>query len=122
MVRLRTPRRRWKVVVLVDRYERNLLGEANLLEKAALSGDVAVAALLEDSQDVLPHSAGLLAGVDASPDVGLLVVRDDRAGLVVVGSQALLEGGLVVVGTLDEGLASDVVGHGLLGRVEDFVV
>jgi hypothetical protein len=99
-----------------------LLLETNLLEKAARGGDVTVAALLKDAQDVLPHSSGLLAGVNASPDLGLLVVVDDGRGLVVVGSQTLLEGGLVVVGTLDEGLASDVVGHGLLGRVEDLVV
>jgi hypothetical protein len=99
-----------------------LLLETNLLEKAGRGGDVAVAALLEDAQDVLPHSSGLLAGVDASPDVGLLVVGDDGRGLVVVGGQTLGEGGLVVVGTLDEGLAGDVVGHGLLGRVEDLVV
>lgn len=99
-----------------------LLLETNLLEKAARCRDVAVAALLEDTKDALPHSSGLLAGVNASPDVGLLVVRDDGRSLVVVGGQTLLEGGLVVVSTLDKGLASNVVGHGLLGRVEDLVV
>jgi hypothetical protein len=63
-----------------------------------------------------------LASINTSPDVGLLVVVDDRGGLVVVSGQTLGESCLVVVGTLNEGLASDVVGHGLLGRVEDLVV
>lgn len=107
---------------MIVRSKISLLLETNLLEKAARGGDVAVAALLEDAQDVLPHSSGLLAGINTSPDVGLLVVVDDGGGLVVVGGQTLGEGGLVVIGTLDEGLASDVVGHGLLGRVEDLVV
>ena len=43
------------------------------------------------------------------------------AGLLVVGSQTLLEGFGVVVRTLDEGFAGLVIGHGLLGRVNCYL-
>ena len=77
---------------------------------------------LDDVEHVLPDLAGLLAGVDALPDAGLLVVVDNGGGLLVVGAEALLQGVGVVVGALDEGLAGDVVLHVLLGGVEGGVV
>lgn len=50
------------------------------------------------------------------PKVLLLVVIDDWASLVVEDGQALAKCLDIVVGTLDERLACDVVCHGLLGR------
>lgn len=87
---------------------------------AAALGLVLVA--VEDGQQALPNLAGLLAGVDGLPDARLLVVAHDRGSLLVVGGEALLEGFGIVVGPLDQGLARDVVGHGLLWRVEGQVV
>lgn len=77
---------------------------------------------IKDGQQRLPDLAGLLAGVNGLPDAGVLVVADDGRRLLVVGLEALAEGLGVVVGALDEGLASDVVLHGLLGGVEGQVV
>lgn len=78
--------------------------------------------LLENTEQALPHLARLLAGVNAAPDTGLLVVIANGRGLGVVGSKTLGEGVGVVIRALDQGLASDVVSHGCLGRVEDLVV
>jgi hypothetical protein len=78
--------------------------------------------LLKDLEQVLPHPTGVLGSVHTAPDALLLVVVDDGSGLLVVGSQALLEGLDVVVGTLDQGLAGNIVLHVVLGGVEDTVV
>jgi len=87
------------------------------------AGGVTTLALgVEDLEHVLPDLAGLLGGIETLPDTGLLVVADDGSRLGVVGSKALLEGLRVVVGALDKGLASDVILHVLLGRVEGAVV
>lgn len=77
---------------------------------------------IEDGKQGLPDLTGLLAGVNGLPDAGVLVVADDGRRLLVVGLETLAEGLGVVVGALHEGLASDVVLHGLLGRVEGQVV
>ena len=98
----------------------DLVLEANLAQQAARS--TARIALFEDTEQALPDSARLLAGVDALPDASLLVVVDDRTGLVVVGSQALLKGIGVVVGSLDKRFTGDIVSHGVLRRVENLVV
>lgn len=78
--------------------------------------------LLEDIEHGLPDLAGLLAGVNAGPDAGLLVVTGDGSSLLVVSSKTLLESIGVIVGTVDEGLASDIILHLLLGRAEDGVI
>jgi len=78
--------------------------------------------LLENTEQALPHLTGLLAGVDAAPDAGLLVVLRHRSGLSVVGGQTLGQGIGIVIGTLDQRLAGDVVLHLGLGGVEDLVV
>jgi hypothetical protein len=83
---------------------------------------VALLLAVDNLQHVLPHLAGLLAGIDALPDTGGAVVVDDRGGLLVVGVQALLQGLGVVVAALDQRLASDVVLHVILGGVEGGVV
>lgn len=80
------------------------------------------ALVLENTEQALPHLARLLAGVDTPPDTGLLVVVDHRGGLGVVGTQTLLEGIGVVVRALDQRLASHIVLHVALGRVEDLVI
>ena len=94
-----------------------LLGDADLAQKAAGLG-----VLLEDVEHALPDLARLLRGVDLLPDAGVAVVVDDRAGLLVVGTETLAESALVVVGALDERLAGDIVDHGGLRGVEDLVV
>ena len=78
--------------------------------------------LAEDSKNALPDLTRLLAGINATPDTGLLVVVDNGGGLGVVGSQTLDEGVGIVIRTLDQRLSGDVILHVLLGRVEDLVV
>jgi hypothetical protein len=94
-----------------------LLGDADLAQKAARLG-----VLLEDVKHALPDLTGLLRGVNLLPDAGVAVVVNDGAGLLVVGTEALAESALVVVGALDERLAGDVVDHVGLRGVEDLVV
>jgi hypothetical protein len=77
---------------------------------------------LDNLQHVLPYLAGLLAGINALPDASIPVIVDDGASLGMVGAETLLEGLLVVIGALDKRLASHVVLHILLGRVESSVV
>lgn len=87
-----------------------------------LAEDRALGLGIKDVEQALPDLTGVLAGVDALPDAGLLVVVDYRGGLGVVGHEALLERISVVVGPLDQGLARNVIRHVLLGRVEGAVV
>lgn len=97
----------------------HLVLESNLGQQACSATRLA---LLEYTEETLPDSAGFLAGVNALPDASLLVVVNNRTGLVVVGRQSLLEGGLVVIASLDEGLAGNVISHVRLWGVEDLVV
>lgn len=85
---------------------------------ALLSNGLAVLGAGEDGGDRAPDKLWALGGVDRGPDTGLPVVVDDGASLLVVRGQSLSERFGVVVGSLDEGLASLVVGHVLLGRVD----
>lgn len=64
----------------------------------------------------------LLTSVNALPDAGILVVADNGSCLGVVGGETLLQGFGVIIGALNQGLASQVIRHGDLGRVEDLVV
>jgi hypothetical protein len=100
---------------------RNLVLETDLVQQAArLTTNVGL--VVEDLEQALPNLTGFLARVDRLPDAGLLVVPNDRCGLGVICDEALLKGLGVVVGALDEGLASDIVDHVALGRIEDLVV
>lgn len=76
----------------------------------------------ENTEKALPHLARLLASVNSAPDTSGLVVVADRGGLGVVSSQTLSQGVGIVIGTLDQRLAGDIVDHVALGRVEDLVV
>jgi hypothetical protein len=78
--------------------------------------------LIKNLEHVLPHLSRFLAGVEAAPDTGLLIVAHDRLGLLVVGNEALLESIGIVVTSLDKRLASNVILHVLLGGVEGGVV
>ena len=69
----------------------------------------------EDLAQIVPDDARCLSGVDRMPDALLLVVFDNRAGLLVEDTKTLRKSLDVVVRALDEWLAGDVVGHGLLG-------
>lgn len=82
----------------------------------------ALAARLQDIQNALPHLSRLLAGINSLPDARLAIVICHRGRLVVVGLEPLLQRVFVVVGSLDQRLAGDVVCHVLLGRIEDFMV
>lgn len=73
-------------------------------------------------QYALPDRAGVFAGIDPRPDTGLLVVLYNWCSLVVEDSQSLFQCFRVIVGSLDQRLAGDVVLHGLLRWVEHFVV
>lgn len=77
---------------------------------------------MENTEKTLPDLSRFLASVDPAPDTGLLVVVDNRGCLGMVGGQSLFQGCGVVVGTLNQGLAGNVIFHVLLGRVEDLVV
>lgn len=72
----------------------------------------------QDTADASPDQLGALSGIDRGPNTGTLVVVNNGASLGVIGVQSLPEGTDVVVGTLDEGLAGDVVSHGLLRGVD----
>lgn len=78
--------------------------------------------LVENTQQALPDLTRLLASVNSAPDTGGLVVVADRSGLGVVSRQTLGQGVGIVIGTLDQRLAGDIVDHVALGRVEDLVV
>lgn len=97
----------------------NLVLEAELPEETTA---LRALALFNYTKDALPYRAWLLAGVNLVPDASLAVVADNWASLVVVGTQALLECVGIVIAALDERLASYIVSHVLLGRVEDLVV
>lgn len=77
---------------------------------------------MENTEEALPHLARFLAGINTPPDAGLFIIVSNWSGLGVVCHQTLVEGVDVVVGALDQRLASDVVLHILLGRVENLVV
>lgn len=77
---------------------------------------------LKDAKQALPDNSWLLAGINLLPDTSLLVVADDRTGLVVVGGQSLLKSTLVVIAALNKRLASDIVSHVRLWWVENLVV
>ena len=77
---------------------------------------------LENAENVLPDGTRFLASVDSGPDTGLAVVVDNGGSLEVIGAETLLEGVGVVIRALNKGLASDVVLHVVLGRVEGGVV
>lgn len=95
---------------------------ASLAAVPGASNSLQASLLVEDLEHRLPHLTRFLAGVEAAPDTCLLVVADDGLGLLVVGDEALLQSVGVVVASLDERLASDIVLHVVLGRVEGGVV
>ncbi|KAH3668618.1 hypothetical protein OGAPHI_002372 [Ogataea philodendri] len=78
--------------------------------------------LTKTLQDIGPDGLWRLGSVDTRPDTGLLVVVDNWLGLLVVGDKSLLQSINVIVRSLDQWLASDVVLHLLLRRVEQLVV
>ena len=108
------------MVVVIQSGHRDLLVLAS--DAAQDRRTMALALVVDNAQNRLPDLARLLAGINTLPDTILLVVTDDRSGLSVVGTEALLESFSVVIGTLNKGLAGDVVLHVLLGRVEGPVV
>lgn len=99
-----------------------MMGLVLASDPAQDAGTVALLLVAEDAQDALPDLAGFLAGVNTFPDAGLAIVVDHRGGLGVVSTEALLQCVRVIVAALDEGLASNVILHVLLGRVEGGVV
>ena len=78
--------------------------------------------LIEHTQNALPNRAGILAGVNAGPDASFLVVINHRGRLDMVRAQPLLECFGIVIGSLDQRLASHIVQHGLLRRAKHFVI
>jgi len=82
----------------------------------------ALAARLQNIQDALPHLPRFLAGIDSLPNARLAVVVRHGRSLVVVSFEALLQRIFVVVRSLDERLAGNVIRHFLLWGVEDLVV
>jgi len=77
---------------------------------------------LKNSEKALPNLPRFLAGINTLPDSGLLVISNDRCSLLMIGDQSLLQGFSIVVGPLNQWLASDIILHVLFGWVEDLVV
>jgi len=77
---------------------------------------------LHDPQNALPYLSRFFASIHRLPDARFPVVVRDRASLIMVRTQPLRERRLVVIRTLNERLAGDVVGHVGSWRVEDLVV
>ncbi|GIX65379.1 trehalose-phosphatase [Babesia caballi] len=77
---------------------------------------------LEAEQAYLLDFALAPVGVEALEKAELVVVVDQRGGLLVVGIQASANDRNVVVLAAGEGLAGDVVDHGDLGRPVGLVV
>lgn len=65
--------------------------------------------LLKDLDQVTPDDVRALCGVDARPDALLLVVACHGIGLLVVGVETFAQGFCVVIASLDERLASNIV-------------
>jgi hypothetical protein len=81
--------------------------------------------LIKSGDYVLPNDVDLLIGIDCVEDtlatvtLGLLlIVADDRSCVVRVGVESSLQSGLVVVLSLDQRLASEVILALNFGRVE----
>lgn len=68
--------------------------------------------------EVTPDNARRLGGVDPNPKPLLLVILDNGSGLRVVSGQTLSERIDVVIGSLDQRLASSIIRHGLLRRAK----
>lgn len=64
----------------------------------------------------------ILAGINSRPDTFGLVVANNRGSLLMIRSQSLLKSFCVIIASLDQGLAGDVVLHSFLWWVEDFMV
>ncbi len=94
----------------------------NPTEKAVASAPGRRLFIFNRSQEALPNLTGFLASVDPFPDSGLLVVSNDRCGLLVVGDESLLESFGVVVGSLNQRLASNIILHIFLWGIENFVI
>jgi len=77
---------------------------------------------LKNSQEALPDLTGLLACIDALPDASLLVISNDWGGLLMISDQSLLQRLSIVIRSLDQWLASDIILHIALRWVEDPVV
>lgn len=94
----------------------------SLLETEFAQNRARVRFRVENAEDALPHGTWVFTGIDAGPDASVLVVSYYWACLIVICAQSLLQYLGVVVGSLDQRLAGDVVLHRFLGRVEDLVV
>ncbi|GAO51897.1 hypothetical protein G7K_5985-t1 [Saitoella complicata NRRL Y-17804] len=109
----------------------HLLPQTNSLLNLVLESNSLVDRTLNTSHNLLlskdgrqrgPNDLRRLRSVNARPDTLGAVVVDNRSSLSVVSRQTLAEGLGVIVGTLDERLAGNVVSHGHLWWVELLVV
>lgn len=64
--------------------------------------------------EVAPNNARRLGSINSSPMTLVFVVLNDWAGLSMEGGQALTKRIDIVIGSLDQRLASHVVGHRFL--------
>jgi hypothetical protein len=96
-----------------------LAPQSNLAEYASSNSRLLIS---KYGKHISPNVFGILGCVKSFPDAGLLVVRNDGCGLLMVGSKSFLQRVCIVIGTLDQGLASQVILHGLLGWIEDLVI
>lgn len=78
--------------------------------------------VVKDTKYALPYSTRVLACINTRPNTCLLVVCDYWTRLIVVCTQSLLEDLCIIVGSLDQRFARNIVLHRLLGRVEYFMV
>ena len=77
---------------------------------------------VKNSQKALPDLTGFLACIDAFPNTSLLVISNNWGSLLMICDQSLLQGLSIVIRSLDQRLASDIILHVALRWVEDPVV
>lgn len=73
-------------------------------------------------EDRAPNLLGVLCSINTTPNAGFLVVADDGGSLSMVSDQSPFEGLGVIIRTLDQKFAGDIVLHCLFGGVENLVV
>jgi hypothetical protein len=77
---------------------------------------------LKDPEKTLPNLSRFLAGINALPDTCLLVISNDWCSLLMIGDQSLLQSISIIIRSLNQWLARNIIFHFVLRRVENLVV
>lgn len=77
---------------------------------------------LQNIQDIFPYLARLLAGINTLPNASLFIVIDYRGCLVVIYSESFLKRIGIVVASLNERLAGNIILQWLFRGVEGCMI